>query len=157
MNGGPGRSRAPRRAAPPATTSGWIPSRLDRLRATAVGAPQALLFAVGNPSASFEPGEGGSWAWYPKAGSFVPHRLDRSWSLRGRGGALVGSLRLSEDRARFVPSAYWRRNGITDWEVTVDRLAHRGPWLRIDSPNGWVVLRRTGNTPLDGRRSKGPP
>lgn len=132
--------------------SSWVPSTFDRLRAGVVGAPRALWHALVDVSESFEPGEGGTWAWYPTAGSFSPFPLDRVWSLRGRGGALVGSLTQSEGRARFVPSTYWRSNGISDWETTVDTVERRGRWMRLDSPQGSIVVRRTGNVTLNRRR-----
>ena len=103
----------------------WKPSVSQRVRGSMLVAPSRLgLFvepyagAATNEDA-FSGGEGGEWVWYPLAGSLQPRPLERWWRLAGPGASAVGSLRLEGGTARFVPTRFWRRRGIIDWEREV--------------------------------------
>ena len=90
---------------------------------------------------AFAPGEDGGWLWYPLAGTFLPHPLGPSWRVAGEGVGVTGSLTRSPSRARFVPSSYWRRRGVPDWDLEVTGEDHFRSWQRLSGPGGDVVLR----------------
>ncbi len=91
---------------------------------------------------AFAPGEDGGWLWYPLAGTFLPHQLGRSWRVAGAGVGVTGSVTRSPGAARFVPSSYWRRRGIPDWELEVTSEDQIRGWQFLAGPGGEVVLRR---------------
>jgi len=126
------------------------PSRLARLRAGAVAAPGRLLLAVspslrsGEEEDVFTAGAGGDWVWYPSAGTLRPLPLGTRWRLGGRGAGALGSVTRAGDRLRFVPTSYWRRREVAEWERRVVAERTEGSWLLVDCEDGSAVLRRRG-------------
>ena len=90
---------------------------------------------------AFSGGEGGEWVWYPLAGSLRPRPLERWWHLAGPGAGAAGSLRVEGGTARFVPTRFWRRRGIIDWEREVRRERRDGVWICLTFDDGDAVLR----------------
>jgi hypothetical protein len=90
---------------------------------------------------AFSGGEWGEWVWYPLAGSLRPRRLERWWHLAGPGAGAVGSLRLEDGTARFVPTRFWRYRGIVDWERQVRSERRDGAWVCLTFDGGDAVLR----------------
>lgn len=128
---------------------GWKPSTLDRIRASLVRFPVSTAYVlwpglgISDDEDAFSRSEGGDWRWYPSAGTFVPVRLGTIWSLLGPGGDVVGSLSRGSEVAHFVPTSAWRRRGVPDWEVTVTGVDQEGPWLRLHTDSGEIVLRQS--------------
>mgnify|MGYP003404961590 CR=1 FL=1 len=126
----------------------------QRVRGSVLVAPSRLgLFvdpyagAAANEDA-FSGGEGGEWVWYPLAGSLQPRPLERWWHLAGPGAGAVGSLSVEDGKARFVPTRFWRRRGIIDWEREVRSERHDGAWVCLTFDDGEAVLRhRHGTAP----------
>lgn len=133
---------------------GWKPSVTQRVRGSVLVAPSKLgLFvdpyagAATNEDA-FSGGEGGEWIWYPLAGSLQPRPLERWWHLAGPGAGAVGSLRVEDGRARFVPTRFWRRRGIIDWLREVRGERRDGAWVALTFDDGEAILRhRHGSAP----------
>lgn len=90
---------------------------------------------------AFSGGEGGEWVWYPLAGSMPVASLPRWWRVAGSGAGAVGSLTRREGRARFLPTSFWKRRGVPDWERVVRNERAEGRWLILSFEDGEVVLR----------------
>jgi hypothetical protein len=124
------------------------PSRAARVWGSSVVAPSKVLMLVdpqiGAPvdEDAFSGGEGGDWVWYPLAGSMPVASLPRWWRIAGTGAGAVGSLTRREGRARFLPTAFWKRRGVPDWERSVQDERADGSWLRLSFEDGDVVLRQ---------------
>jgi hypothetical protein len=125
-----------------------VPTVASRVRASVLLTPLKVAYVlwpglgIEADEDAFSGTEGGGWAWYPAASSFRPYRLPGSWSAIGPGGAVVGSLSRTGARVRFVPTRYWMRRGLSDWEVDVDEELTDGPWRQLATPRGSVVLHR---------------
>jgi hypothetical protein len=138
-----------------------VPSALERLWGWAVVAPsRPVMFLWGqvglaDDEDAFSGGEGGDWTWYPVAGSMRPRPLPRWWRIAGPGAGAVGSLGVGEGRVRFLPTPFWRRRSVPEWERTVLDERRDGAWLVVTTPDGDAVLRyRRGavDDPVEGQR-----
>jgi hypothetical protein len=124
------------------------PSLAQRVRGSVLVAPSRLgLFVepyvgAATDEDAFSGGEGGQWVWYPLAGSLRPRPLERWWHVAGPGAGAVGNLRVQDGRARFVPTRFWRRRGIVDWEREVRGDRRDGTWVVLAFDDGEAVLRR---------------
>jgi hypothetical protein len=129
------------------------PSVAQRIRGSLLVAPSRFGLLVepyvgaATDEDAFSGGEGGQWVWYPLAGSLQPRPLPRWWRVAGPGAGAVGSLRVRDGRARFVPTQFWRRRGIVDWEREVRGDRRDGAWVVLTFDDGDAVLRSRSTGP----------